>query len=485
MIGIASYGAYIPKFMVNRSQIAAAWDFPSIPGTKAVANADEDSLTMAVEAGLDCLKGFDERSIDGVFFASTTAPYLEKSSSSIIAAALDLRKDIITTDFTNSLKAGTTALLVACDTIAAGKAGKILVIASDMRNPEPATMYEYAFGDAAAAFLVSGGDDVAIELVDHVSTSEDLVGPWRRAGDSFVRQMSGKYDDVAGYAKNLASAVKTLLARTKVDPASVTKAAFYGADLRAPARIGKATGITGKAVLDTLFMSLGDTGTAQVFMTLIAGLKRAKDGEVIVLGGYGDGADAILMKIAPGGKDKLKQVKRTRRGYMMYSAMTEIVSTYTKYIAFRNALGKEPFKRKTSTVTVHRDGDFLSRMHGVRCKTCGTVQYPKWRSCIEPTCMASSNMEDVKLAKRGKVFTYVGDHLEGGDYYETPIPRCVVDLEGGGRILLNMTDCNPADVAIGMDVEMTFRKIHEGGEFFNYYWKCRPPRERAGAQEED
>ena len=63
---------------------------------------------------------------------------------------------------------------------------------------------------------------------------------------------------------------------------------------------------------------------------------------------------------------------------------------------------------------------------------------------------------------------------------DTPVPRCVIDLDGGGRVLLNMTEIeNPEEnVSIGMEVELTFRRIHEGGEFKNYYWKCRPPRGR-------
>ena len=59
MIGIKSYGAYLPRYLLPRQLISEAWNFPQVPGTKAIAMADEDSLTMAVEAGLDALSGFD------------------------------------------------------------------------------------------------------------------------------------------------------------------------------------------------------------------------------------------------------------------------------------------------------------------------------------------------------------------------------------------------------------------------------------------
>ena len=64
---------------------------------------------MAVAAGMKCLGQFDQNKVDGLYFATTTAPYKERESASIIAAALDLRSSIRTSDFTNSLKAGTGA----------------------------------------------------------------------------------------------------------------------------------------------------------------------------------------------------------------------------------------------------------------------------------------------------------------------------------------------------------------------------------------
>jgi 3-hydroxy-3-methylglutaryl CoA synthase len=481
-VGIKSYGAYIPKYLVRREDIAKAWDFPSVPGTKAVANADEDSLTMAVEAGLDCLKGIDGSTIDGLIFATTTPPFLEKSSASIIAAALDLRDDIITMDITDSLRAGTTGLCMAADLVETGRAGNMLVIAADKRNPEPATTYEFSFGDAAAALLVSA-DAPALQIIDHVSRTEDLIDTWRRDKDTFIRQFSAKYEDVAGYEYNMIAAIKALAAKTGTDLATVGKACIHGSDPRAPTGIAKKAGMSPKAAWDNGWQMIGDIGTPQVFMTLISAMKRPKDGELVVLAGYGDGADAILMQVA--NKQMLKDLKRSRRGFMINIATAEPVPEYTRYIQFRNSLNKEPFKRRTSPVQMHREAKFITRFHGARCTACGTVQYPIGRSCVEPNCMATGQLEEVKLEKHGKIFTFVLDHLEGGEYSETPIPRCVIDLEGGGRVLLNMTDCNPKDVAIDMDAELTFRKVHEGSEFYNYYWKCRPVRQPAGGAIED
>ncbi|MFX0178395.1 MAG: 3-hydroxy-3-methylglutaryl CoA synthase, partial [Candidatus Hodarchaeota archaeon] len=171
-IGIKSYGAYLPKYMLPRELISKAWEFPVVPGTKAIAMFDEDSLTMAVEAGLDCIAGIDPKTIDGLYFASTTQVYTEKDSASLIATVLDMREDIITTDFTDSLKAGTTAVTRAVDTIKANKdINSILVIASDTRVPEPSTMWEYGFADGAAALLISDEESIPISIEDYYSVS--------------------------------------------------------------------------------------------------------------------------------------------------------------------------------------------------------------------------------------------------------------------------------------------------------------------------
>jgi len=56
MIGIKSFGAYIPWHRLDRQQFLKAWGGFAIPGERSVAYYDEDSVTMAVEASMNCLK---------------------------------------------------------------------------------------------------------------------------------------------------------------------------------------------------------------------------------------------------------------------------------------------------------------------------------------------------------------------------------------------------------------------------------------------
>src|SRR5438552_7638299 len=160
MVGVSSYGAYIPMVRLSLSTINGGKPGGS---EKAVANWDEDALTMAVAAAIACLDGVDRASVDGVLFASTSYAFKEKQGAAIVAKALDLRRDVLTADLGDSLRAGTTALRAAVDSIKAGSAKRVLVVAGDTRMGAPRSPLEANLGDGAAASLV-GATDVAASM---------------------------------------------------------------------------------------------------------------------------------------------------------------------------------------------------------------------------------------------------------------------------------------------------------------------------------
>ena len=166
MAGITSYGAYIPLLRLPHDTIGKAWGRRGGLGERSVANADEDSLTMAVEAGLNCIEGFDREQIDGLLFASTSSPYKEKQGASLIAAVADLKKNIITGDYAHTLRAGTNAFRSALSSVKSGDANNILVTVADNRIPYPKSSFEQGFGanlgssDHAAAGTQAGSAEL-------------------------------------------------------------------------------------------------------------------------------------------------------------------------------------------------------------------------------------------------------------------------------------------------------------------------------------
>src|SRR4030042_2193420 len=132
MAGITSFGAYVPIYRLNREEIGKMWGGRNMGGAKAVAGYDEDTVTMAVAAALDCVKRGG--GADGLFLATTTAPYREKLSAAIVASGADLQEECHAADFTHSLRAGTAALKAALDAVVAGSAKKGMVVAAGTRQ---------------------------------------------------------------------------------------------------------------------------------------------------------------------------------------------------------------------------------------------------------------------------------------------------------------------------------------------------------------
>ena len=79
-IGISSYGAYVPPTRLAFSTLSG---HPAEEGgpEKAVAWNDEDSVTMGVTAAVNCLRGIERSTVDGVLFASTTYAFREKQAA--------------------------------------------------------------------------------------------------------------------------------------------------------------------------------------------------------------------------------------------------------------------------------------------------------------------------------------------------------------------------------------------------------------------
>jgi hydroxymethylglutaryl-CoA synthase len=57
-----------------------------------------------------------------------------------------------------------------------------------------------------------------------------------------------------------------------------------------------------------------------------------------------------------------------------------------------------------------------------------------------------------------------------------PMVFAVVDFDGGGRLPLELTDVDAAEVRVGDVVEMTFRRLSTADGIHNYFWKARPYR---------
>jgi len=469
MAGIVSYGAYVPLRRLGKG--TRGWRSPN---EKAVAYYDEDTVTMAVAAAIDCLGDMDRETLDGLYFASTTGPYKEKLVATLLACAVDLRRDILTVDCVDSLRAGTGALRLALDTVKAGSAGQILVTASDCRLGPPGSEMDQIFGDGAAAFIV--GDKDAIATIEaSYSVSHELFDYWRADTSQFVHTWEDRWVQEEGYLKVFPQVIGEFFNKNGLTPKDITRAVLYGNNARRHTEMVRKLGFEPSQVQDPLFSTVGNTGTAFALMQLVAALEEASPGDKILCASYGNGVDILLLQVT----DAIKNVGQ-RRGIKQHLAHKMVLPGYDVYLGFHHqARGNPEGGMGPAASVVAREVEAIYPLRGSKCQVCGTVQYPPQRVCTN--CQAKDQMDSYRLSdKRAKVFTRVLDYAAPVPGYDSPSVNTMIDWEGGGRAIFEMTDrdnSSPENLPIGMEVEMTFRKLLAGGGIHHYWWKCMPLRE--------
>src|SRR5262245_13936638 len=127
MVGITRLATYFPRRRLDRALISQAWGSRAGAGSRIVAAVDEDALTMGVDAALACLGDGDPTGFDGLFFASTSAPYLEKQVASVVATVIDLPRQTAVADLGGSARAGLAALRAACDAVRARSLSRVQI----------------------------------------------------------------------------------------------------------------------------------------------------------------------------------------------------------------------------------------------------------------------------------------------------------------------------------------------------------------------
>ena len=466
MVGVESYGAYIPRHRLSLAAIGGRSAREGGP-EKAIAWNDEDSVTMAVSAAVNCLRGLDRKRVDAVYFASTSYAFREKQAAALVARALDLRRDLRCADFGGSLRAGTTALRAASDAVAAGSARCVLVVASDCRMGAPNSGLELRLGDAAAAVLVSDSDVIAQLEAAH-ALSDEIVDLWRGEGDAFVHSWEDRFVLQEGYVPRIVEAVQGLLEASGTDVSDYAKVVLYGPDQRSLATVARKLGVAADSLCEPLFGRLGNAGAAFAPLLLAAALEEAKPGEKLLVANYGDGADALAFSAT----DRLLKFE-PRRGVSWHLERRVSVANYDHYLKARGLQAAEweaPAGPGLSATIHFRDRDNDISFCGQKCNACGAVQFPVQRVC--ESCFAKDDLERYRLSDRdGRLVTYTFDY-----FFPTPEPPTVVGIVDidGARVHMQLVNCPPEEAKTGLPLEFEFRRIHQAGGRPNYYWKATP-----------
>jgi 3-hydroxy-3-methylglutaryl CoA synthase/uncharacterized OB-fold protein len=466
--GIVSYGTYVPYWRLQRSAIGAALGAGGGKGTRAVAGYDEDSTSMGVEAARAAMRAApsDLRSA-GIVFATADPAYLDKTNATAIHAALGFDRAEPAYDMLGAVRSGIGAFNAAFFTPA-----PTLAVLSDRRTGLPGGADERDGGDGAAAFLFGDADPIVVGLGAAHATDE-FLDRWRVPGEQASHVWEERFGEHV-YVPLAEQAVTDAFKQLGLTAQDLDHVVLTGIHPRAARRVAKSLGAKPEAFAGDHVATIGNTGTAHWAIAFADVLDRAEPNQTIAIVHLADGADVLVFRTTDAIVDY-----RARRAPTVAAQIEggRDDLAYNTFLTWRGFLDREPPRRPDPDAYyappgLRREG-WKYGFIGSRCTACGFLHLPPGRVCNE--CGAIDQMDVVRLADTpATIATYTVDHLAYS--LSPPTIAAVLDFDGGGRYTCEITDADPATVAIGQRVELTFRRVVSAKSIHNYFWKARPLR---------
>lgn len=378
--GILAVGSYAPENRVPAEAFEEAWGRFDAPGveSKAVPDADEDALTMGVQAARRALSAADAagESVDRLAVATTTPPLEEEDLAARVGSYLNVPADAVRRTYAGHTRVGVDALLEAIDAD-----GTALVVVSDCPEGEPDDSREHAAGAGAAAFLV--GDDAPAVVSERATHADVRPGTrFRQHGSENVEGLDVGTYDRAAFTEPIEAAVDAL----ETDETDAEAIALQAPNGKLPYR----TSLDAEAIAAVETVSeLGDTAAASVPLSLSEAFAAGTDRTLAVGWGSGAGATAFVVEgTAP--------VEASLDG--------DRELDYPAYLRRRGDIVGEKPDGGAAHVPVPTWRRSLPQRHrheaGV-CPECGAVAFPPEGAC--PDCLSLVEFESVEPELEGVV----------------------------------------------------------------------------------
>ncbi|MEE4174938.1 MAG: zinc ribbon domain-containing protein [Xanthomonadales bacterium] len=460
--GITASAAYLPRWRIERRTMtdAVGWARGRVrpgQGTRSFAHWDEDSLTLAVEAG----RGIDSDAPAParLLLASTSLPFADRSNAGIVREALGLPASTRLLESGGSRRAATSALI---ESLESGVS--TLLCASDCVDAQPGSEGETELGHGAAAVLVGEGPGLA-EALAWSTRSSDFVDRYRQADRRFDYRLEARWTRDAGIRRPLKALIGEVLESAGIQAGDVSYC-LAGLPASVTRVVAKDAGLEDADLLADVEAEVGLCGAAQPLLLLDRALTRAGAGQLILLIGAGQGFDVILLR-ATGAARRESRPARVR-----------VEPNYTRYLGLRRlmeidgGLRAERDNRSAQSAAARRHEE-LHGFLGGRCSACGKLQFPRSELCLH--CRAAGTQELEPMADLpGEVNSFTEDWLAW-----TPRPPLIfgnVHFPDGANVMLEFTDFEAGELAAGDAVRMAFRikDFDDRRGFRRYFWKPAP-----------
>ena len=335
-VGIAGYGAYVPRSRIAARAIAAAWgrspDARLPLREKSVPSADEDTVTMAIEAARGALlrAQVNPASIRAVWVGTESKPYAVKPSSTVVAEAIGATPWVSAADLEFACKAGSEAMQAACAYVGSGMADYALAIGMDAAQSKPGDHLEFTAAAGGAAYLFGPAANALAVVEASRSFVTDTPDFFRRQHMHYPEH-GHRFTGEPSYFRHSLEASRGLLEEVGRRPSDYRWAVFHQPNPKFVRRIASELGfgeaqIAPGAVVDRI----GNTYSGASLLGLAAVLDVARAGDRIFFCSYGSGAGSDSFSLSA--TSRLEAARGAAPSVLDYLARRREIEDYGTYL---------------------------------------------------------------------------------------------------------------------------------------------------------
>jgi 3-hydroxy-3-methylglutaryl CoA synthase len=431
-----------------------------------VAGWDEDALTMSVEAARLVFEPDSGAKIRRVTFASTSAPFTDRSQAGLLVDALHLDRRAATLDVAGTRRCAVSALSRA---LQGGSPGGELLVAGEKRRAQPGSAAHLNWGDGAAAVTVGDSPGLA-RLVGIGTINADLLDSYTSGERGLHYQSEERFVRDQAVEAVLTPGIQQALADAGISGATIALAVVPETVSGTYKALMRPCGLTAPNLCEEVMEQAGDLGATMPLFGLALAMERARPGDKILLVGFGNGCDVLVLEMTGAVANGTTQ-EALRRG--------SILSSYSRFLSLTGNIDldwgpRSEVSQKTSASVLARHSRDTHGFVGGRDAR-GNVQFPKTPIPVSPDANGPEPYEDVILRDvPAKVASITADRLN-----YTPDPPFLfglVQFGNGARVAMELCDVEGSVPQVGDSLKMRFRvkAVDRHRHFRTYFWKAAP-----------
>ncbi len=339
-VGIAGYGAYVPRYRLPASEVARIWTAGqgALPiKEKSVPGLDEDVATMSIEAARNALQRarISPTEIRAVWVGSESHPYAVKPTSTIVAESIGAVPNVQAADWQFACKAGTEAMVAAVGFVGSGMADYALAIGMDTAQGRPGDALEYTAGAGGAAFILGPAENSLATIEATYSYVTDTPDFWRRPYSKYPEH-GQRFTGEPAYFTHITEAGRTLMDAMQTTPSDYQYAVFHQPNSKFPQRAGEMLGFSKDQIKTGLLVPvIGNTYAGAAIIGLTAILDIAQPGDRILMVSFGSGAGSDAFSLLVG---ELILERRDRAPHTQDYIARRTLIDYAEYARMRGKL---------------------------------------------------------------------------------------------------------------------------------------------------